>query len=155
MGYADIENKSCDELKADRDALMEMAEAEPSEVIAARYIKALIDAKYRDEKLAEQGRTIAALQNGVEASRERLEAVGNELVECQAALNTVRETAQQTALADKTALNAATASLVKETERANRLKAEATRNFAALSGTAKLANDALSQNAIENADSGE
>ena len=173
MGYADIENKSCDELKAERDALIEMAKAEPSEVIAARYIKALTDAKYRDETLAKQAKTLAALQDGLTATKQQAEAAvaklteemqaqglaataakleaETELARCQATLDATRKelTCQEAFATEQENLYRG------ESRRADRLKAEATRNFAALSGAAQLVNNALSQHAIENADSGE
>lgn len=162
MKLYDVKNMSFADLKAKRTEIIESLDAPGSgtrevsfvELITA-FVGALTDAKGRDEKLAEQGKTITALQDGLEASKAFTKELSAEAEELTATLKTVRETARETILADKTAIGAAVASLAKQTERADRLKAEALRNHAALSGAAKLVNDALAAQAVENADMGE
>lgn len=64
MNFAEIENCSFAELKANRDELLKKLGGNE---LAERYLQARTDAKQRDEKLAEQGATIAALNAGAEA----------------------------------------------------------------------------------------
>lgn len=66
-----IENLSFTELKEHRDALIADAEKLPPAELAARYVQARTDAKQRDEKLAEQGTTIASLNSALAESMAR------------------------------------------------------------------------------------
>ncbi len=61
-----IENLSHAELKANRADLIAQAKEADQHELASRYVQARTDAKHRDEKLAEQGRSIEALQFAVE-----------------------------------------------------------------------------------------
>jgi hypothetical protein len=71
----EIENRTFAELKAERDELVAaLRMAEIPDVVAARYVKALMDAKHRDENLGEQGKTITALQTGLKAATAQAEA---------------------------------------------------------------------------------
>lgn len=72
MKLHEIENLSVEDLKGRKPELIEHAgKADPAE-LAARYIQARTDAAARDAKLAEQGRTIEALNTAVTSERERL-----------------------------------------------------------------------------------
>ena len=72
MTIAEIENLSFADLKARRDELIQAAfESEDRGQLASRYVQARTDAKLRDEKLAEQGKTIDALTVGNAALQER------------------------------------------------------------------------------------
>ena len=162
MSTADIENMTFAELKAERDAVIEQAKGEKVPVLAARYIKALTDAKHRDEVMGEQGRTITALQDGLEATKVAAETARETAIEQAehaeaeiAKWQNIAEGHMEAVSKAEKAIVALTSQLQAETERANRIKAEASRNYAALSGAAQLVNDALSKHAIENADSGE
>ena len=174
MNLHDVKNMSFADLKAQRTEIIKslldtrtlQARDVPTSDLIAAFVGALTDAKGRDEKLAEQGKTITALQDGLEASKAQAstlsyqlgkqgEVLSAELAETNATLERVRQSARETTQADKTALGAAVASLAKQTIRANRLKAEATRNYTALSGAAKLLNDAFAAQAVDNADKGE
>lgn len=67
MTLNEIENLSFADLKTKRDELLAgLKEADHAE-LASRYVQARTDAKQRDEKLGEQGQTIAALQSGYQA----------------------------------------------------------------------------------------
>lgn len=162
MAVHDIEAMSFDELKTKRDATVESLTSEPPAVLAARYVKALMDAKHRDEKLGEQGKTIVALQDGMEAAKQqdsaRIERLGRRTAELADTRNELEST-QATAAEQKRALdeqvNTLKARRAEETERANRLKAEALRNHSVLSQAAKLLNDALAAQAVHTADTGE
>lgn len=75
----EIENLSFAELKAKQaDLITEAAKAAPGE-LAARYVKARTDAKCRDEKLAEQAVTLAALTEGSNALTEKNKALAAEV----------------------------------------------------------------------------
>lgn len=67
MTTAEVENLSHADLKARKDELATALEKVPAAELAARYVQARTDAKFRDEKLAEQGQTLAALQEGMTA----------------------------------------------------------------------------------------
>ena len=67
MMIAEIENLSHAELKAQREAIIEAAGGAEKAELASRYVQARTDAKLRDEKLAEQGKTIDALTGGHDA----------------------------------------------------------------------------------------
>lgn len=170
MTLTEIENLSFAELKEKRAELIVAATG--AEDLAARYVQARTDAKHRDEKLSEQGRTIDALTTGIEAAKEKeaqlaavieaakaehqsfvqseisaREAAGKEIADLNARLDAAA-TQYATSLAELTAdLNA-------ESARANRLKAEALRNSSAITSAAKALNDALAHQQIEDADAG-
>lgn len=69
MTLTEIENLALSDLKAKREEIVkELGGGE----LAQRYVQARTDAKMRDEKLAEQGKTIEALQAGHAALAEAL-----------------------------------------------------------------------------------
>lgn len=70
MTLIDLENLSAGDLKALENKL-DMAKAAPHDELAARYCRALYDAKARDEKLAEQGRTINALNDALGEAKQK------------------------------------------------------------------------------------
>jgi chromosome segregation ATPase len=72
MNLAEIENLSFVELKAKREEFIAEAAKATQADLAARYVQARTDAKHRDEKLAEQATTIAALTTGNNALLEKL-----------------------------------------------------------------------------------
>lgn len=194
MKLTEIENLSHEELKAQKDALIEAAAQVEIAELAARYVKARTDAKQRDEKLSEQGRTIDALSLGLEAAKEQNESLKSSLAESdnrathwqdvagemerkfaglkdESALSL--EDAKKTAAAQiadlqkKTTQAAAEAEksyaanlavlrddLAAQTARAERLKAQALRNNSAINTAAKALNDAISNQQVEDADSG-
>lgn len=82
MTLADIENMPLADLKAKRDELAKSLgdEIHPTE-IAARYVQARADAKARDEKLAEQAGTLAALTQGLNAATEKADGLAAKLAE--------------------------------------------------------------------------
>lgn len=66
----DIENMSVAELKASKNAIIAELQASPAE-LAARYVQARLDAKMRDEKLAQQGKYITQLEQTLAALEEK------------------------------------------------------------------------------------
>lgn len=150
MNTHDIENLSADELKARRDELIDAARMLPPGEVAARYVQARTDAARRDEKLAEQGKTITALQAGMDAAKAQVEA---SRVEVEQANNAVAATRLDLDAASK-ALTDAKAAMQRQAARGERLKAVATTHHTAVSAAAKLLNDALAAEAVDNADAG-
>ncbi len=63
----DIENLPVDELQSRRTELVESLRASPPDDLVPRYLQARIDAKVRDDKLADQAKTLDALRCGLEA----------------------------------------------------------------------------------------
>lgn len=66
----DIENMSAAEIKQRWDDCADAARGTNAADLAQRYVQARFDAKLRDEKLAEQARTIEGLSTGLESARE-------------------------------------------------------------------------------------
>ncbi len=71
MTIHEIENLSHADLKAQRVVLLKLLKAVAPEEVAARYLQARTDAKLRDEKLAEQAKLLAVIQEGQEAMKQR------------------------------------------------------------------------------------
>lgn len=67
MNLVDIENMPFADLKSKRAELIEAARQSPLVELATRFVDARTDAKQRDEKLAEQGRTITSLNDSLDA----------------------------------------------------------------------------------------
>lgn len=100
MKLHDIENLPFAELKARRVELVKVAIVTEVDELAARYVQARTDAKGRDEKLAEQAKTLAALQEGLEAVKEREALTTKACDEAVAAIQ--KESAQLLKTADDT-----------------------------------------------------
>lgn len=150
MDLIEIENLSFAELKAKRAELVEAAKTVPPEQLAERYVQARMDAKQRDEKLAEQGRTIALFQDSLAAVQKEVQAAQAEVAKWVAREPAVQEQVRGLA-EEKEELRG----LLRTTrEQAIRLKTEALRNHAAVAQAAKLLNDALAAQAVDQADSG-
>ena len=79
MTLIEICNLSAAELKERRAELADAAKGIDPAELAARFVQSLTDAKARDEKLAEQGKTIQLLQSGLEAEAGKVRALGAEL----------------------------------------------------------------------------
>lgn len=88
----EIENLSLSELKSQRDELIERAKKSDVGELAARYVKARTDAAMRDEKLAEQGKTIQALQQSTEDCRQKISEMEKDLKSARAKNATLEET---------------------------------------------------------------
>lgn len=155
MDIHKIENLSFEELKTRKAELLETLKAASGGDLAVRYLQARTDAKQRDEKLAEQGKTIAHLDELLATVKQQGEEFRAKLTLANDSLKTVRESARQTTLADKTAMGEIVASLKTTAARADRLKVEAIRYHSAVADAAKLLNDALASTAVDNADKGE
>lgn len=162
MQIHEIENLSFSELKARRDELVaEAAKVEP-EVLAARYVQARTDAAMRDEKLAEQGKTIGNLNDAADVFRERVDSKDNAIKQHVAELEKAREahSAEVAAMRSEVTrlgkeLQTMRADLASERQRAERLKAEAQRHAEAFSAAQKALADAAALQQIETADVGE
>lgn len=171
MKLADVENLSAAELKEQRAAIVESLEADAAE-LKARYVQARLDAKQRDEKLAEQGKTITLLQESLESTKAALEsevskcnAIGGELQrvcdnhnhqasQWSAELRQLKEQFERQELewaVDKAKLQG---ELKIAKDRGDRLYLQAIRNANAINTAAKLLNDALAAQQIDNAEQG-
>jgi hypothetical protein len=172
MTITDIENKTFAELKAERDALVAEAAGLPIDVVARHYIRARMDATQRDEKLAEQGTTIVALQEGLAATKqqaeaavadvtkrmeaskleanERIAAIQGELARCA----TARDAADDQVIGLQTDTASLSRKLQQETERAGRLKDLSNISRAAVVQAAATLNEAVNQMTVEAADQG-
>lgn len=168
----DAENMTADELKAKREEIIKsIIEVEPIADVAARFVDARYDAKRRDELLAEQADTLAALKTGLAAVEERAAADAKEAADEYAAVkqesrkyseaaaalqqklaatveaNTeerellLSESTEVIALRN-TAIADLQAALTKATARGNRLHIQADKAHAAYSGALKLLLDA-------------
>jgi chromosome segregation ATPase len=146
-----IENMSASELKERQSELAQFLEDTVSiPVLVGRYLHARLDAKLRDEKLAEQGEAITALQAGVEHWKSdackmdtELGAARTEVVNLQAELEravALQESTQEALAAEKA--------------RADRLKTEALRNRKALQEAAGIVNGAIHAQVVDDADTG-
>lgn len=82
----DIENNDYETLKAEKDAIIASLSDTPWDEVAQQYVKTLITAKHRDEKLAEQAKTLEALQKGLDAVEERAAANAKEAAEALATI---------------------------------------------------------------------
>jgi predicted transcriptional regulator len=144
MKISEIENLTFTELKSRHDELIAAMKDVATPELAARYVQARTDAKQRDEKMSEQGRTIKELQLALEATRERE----------QAAVSQVANTSSENkTLGEK--VTRLTADVQTAQARADRLKTQALRNQAAVTSAAKLLNDAITAQDVEAADKGE
>lgn len=74
MTLIEIENLTFAQLKSRRDAVISDAKDAPLDDLAARYIQARTDAVQRDEKLAEQGKTITVLQDALASAKATISA---------------------------------------------------------------------------------
>lgn len=81
MTLTDVENLTAAELKAKRSEIVKSIEGEkvPVEDLITRYLQARLDAKVRDEKLAGQGATITALQQGLTVATEKVAGLESKL----------------------------------------------------------------------------
>jgi hypothetical protein len=157
----EIEQLSFEQLKAQRDEAVEALKDEKPEVLAARYVKNRLDALMRDVKLSEQGKTITALQEGVEAMKaemvrvtQQISSMEGERTALVADLESLRTSAREMAIADKAAIEALHQTVAQETARADRNKVEAFRNHQAVAQAANLLNETLAQQAVEAVDAG-
>lgn len=150
MTLTEIENLSFADLKARRDELLASLKDADRAELTARYLQARTDAKQRDEKLAEQGQTITALQAGVEAlTREKAKlesdlSASHELVlkregECRA-VEVELDKCKSEAV---TAIQKLTADLAQETARANAGEALAKARRKALADVTGICNPLL------------
>ncbi len=77
MDIHEVENMSADELKAGQAKIIEALDGNAE--LAVRYVQARLDAKIRDVKLAEQAKTLEALQTGLDAAKRQAEGDAAEL----------------------------------------------------------------------------
>lgn len=84
MTISEIENMDAATLKASKAAAVEAVKGAPE--LATRYVQARLDATIRDEKLAEQGKTISALHDAAEASKTREAELETQIQEARAEL---------------------------------------------------------------------
>ena len=154
MKIQDIENMTAADLKAKRTELVKALGDAGSGVsvpeLAARYVQARMDAKMRDEKLAEQGLTITNLNALLEVERAATKAALAKWEQTDMALG-VRTVEKDQAWEEIGKLKETLAAHI---DRGNRLKAEAERNFKALSTAEKGLKDALAARELDAAERG-
>lgn len=75
MKIEEIEGLPYSELRARHDELVAACKDVEPAVLAARYVQARTDATMRDGKLADQAKTIEALQTGLRAAEEQVAAI--------------------------------------------------------------------------------
>lgn len=166
----DIENATSLALKEGRKEAIKIAR--DSEDVAERYVQARLDATFRDEKLAEQGVTISALQDSlgvVKVALDEAMAARAYLVKRSEVLELDRKTEVEKAAVElkstSDTFDALVATLRKENdaiqarlgeadERSLRLSIEAKRNNTALNNAASVLNAAISSNLVDAADKG-
>ena len=150
----DVENLGYVELKGRRAALAEAVTKMPPGEVAERYVQARTDAKQRDEKLAEQGTTIAQLQEGYARQRQDLVAATTQLNEATAALRALKEKYDEDIAALRTQLEETAEKLRSETARADRLKEEAVNATTALTKAEQNIKEAVAKARIADVDQG-
>jgi len=161
MKLHEIKNLSAEALKENAGEHVEACKKCPADELAASFIAALTDAKLRDEKLAEQGRTITTLSDSLEQSkavhRKDCEeakastlALRNESLKHADTIKRLQDTIESLASqlgVTKEALNIAEA-------RATRHKALAMRNHQAVTAASKILSDANTAAQLDIADEG-
>lgn len=160
MKFVDVENLSAADLKEQRAVVVDSLEAEPAE-LKARYVQARLDAKQRDEKMAEQGKTITLLQDSLEretaarlSAEKRVFDVGQELQRMASSHNAQAEQwtlARQNLEGEIGQLKADALALQ---DRCDRLKLQCCRNADAINTAAGALNKAIASQQIETADQG-
>lgn len=162
MSIHEIENKTFADLKAERESLVEAAKSLPVDDLAARYVQARTDAKQRDEKLAEQAKTIEALRDGLAAMKERAEAETTKLAESVKTLDSVESQVDQkdrdyraTCGEFESKAMAAAGQISELTRRCERLKVQAEKYNAAISGVHRLTTDAVNARTLTEAGEGD
>jgi hypothetical protein len=167
MNIQEVEALSVEELKARREELAEdLSQESRSDIspkmLAARYLKHLIAAKIRDEKLAEQGKTITLLQESLDAAREFKASADAAMKELQDATTDAQRLYNEDkqrledALSDLRGSYDALKDMLREQDaRGGRLKAQAEAYADAITSISKIALDAINTRAIEDAVSGE
>lgn len=141
MAITDFENMTADELKARRVQAIEAAAAAPD--VGTRWFNARVDAKVRDEKMAEQGADIVALQKAGVESTKLIAGLQDELRAM--TLDRDRGVEQVASL---------TAQLKAEMARANRLRLHAERDSLAVQQAALVLNNAIANRLANAADEG-
>lgn len=150
MTLQEIENLSYDELKANRETVLADVKNSKFAEVAERYLQARIDAKQRDEKLAEQGKTITLLQAGHDQLTDALNAKTELLSAAHGAIDQGRQKqAELTAEIERLR-----GLLRAETDKSARLQSCAVKHQNALTGALKLLSDAVAMNEIEKAAEG-
>lgn len=179
MQLTEICNLPYAELKQRKDELIALARKASVEDLATRFLQSLTDAKQRDEKLAEQATTLAALTSGNKALEEKVAGLvadaaatgkahaatlaerDKAIAEREGEIVTLRnqletEKAERGKAEDHyvSAVGLLQSELAAEQARCQRLKGIASRNHAALQSAHATLAKAVVDQAIEAADSG-
>jgi hypothetical protein len=150
MTTTEVENLTFDEFEKRRDELVAAMKEVPAAELAARYVQARTDAKCRDEKMGEQGKTITELQESLAHARERERVLGEKLRAADVAAVNGRANIKS----QDESISGLVDDVAAANARAERLRAEAIRNQTALTGAAKLLNDAIAAQRVDDADAG-
>ena len=178
MKIHEVENMSADELKAGQAEIVKALDGNAE--LAVRYVQARLDAKIRDVKLAEQAKTLEALQTGLGAAEKQAVAAEAETVAVRQQLNADIDEANRTTGMWKDTVDQAAGdhnedleslrelSNQKEadtadfgrriqilTERCERLKLQAQTYDSAITTIHKTAADAIASRELARADQGE
>lgn len=147
MTIIDIENMTAEELKAQR---AEAVKSTGDNELAARYVQARLDAKQRDEKLAEQGVTITTLTKALADSNARADAAVADAKATAAQLAAAKDATVQTGhklqaeiAARQEDLNKARVNADAQAKEINRLDLLAKARRVALSGVSDIATQAI------------
>ena len=141
MDIREIENLSAEEMKARRAEIVEVARAAAD--VAERYVSARIDAKMRDEKLAEQGKTIALLQESAEEAKGKLAQMSVKIAELS------KEVAAQFEKAEGFRNLS-----MRETARAERMAKTARVHAGAITEAARVLNQSIANSQVDAANEG-
>lgn len=136
MSIIEIENMTAAQLKERASELAEQVNDDQD--LAIRYVQARLDAKLRDEKLAEQGKTIALLQDALESAKmdygamaEKNDVLANSIV--------IQKDVNSVAIDENAKL----------AEQCSRLKIQAEKYAVAITDIHKTSLDAINAQAIE------
>lgn len=159
MKLSDFANMTAEEIKAQHDAAIEAAKAEPVETLAARAVQFLIDAKKRDELLSTQGVAITAQSGQIDGLKDAVSSKQAELSLAEESIKGLR--AEVVELRQQAAdMHAAFTAKVQQqgeinaelADRCHRLKALAMAGRQAINASASVLNDALAKFQIADAD---
>lgn len=179
MKIQEVENMTFEEIKGQKDAIVEGLKDVPHEELLGRYVQARCDAKQRDVSQATQATTLDLLQsslNDLTEQRDHFKALAEKMELQINSGNKLLETYKQNSIDDKKdsaaklaetvgSLNTKhaekvkamgdtiaelTESLAVEKSRANRFKALATAHANSMSQIAKLSSDSLTAQQVDN-----
>lgn len=155
MNIIDILNLSAAELKEKRAEAVEAATAVPVDELAGRAVQFLLDAKMRDEKLAEQGKTITLLQGSLESSSDQLNGAIQRIKDLEGELHRMSQSHNDRTSADAAHIGKLEAALAKLQLQAENYRQLAISGRAAINKSAGILNEVIAQFQLADAYNGE